>query len=172
METIKRLFFILFCVGAVGYFAFTSRGFGQTALDDQAKVLNDLQTINQKEIAAGQLAQKNGTVEAVKSYGKRLADDHRDLNAKILQYAKDHKIDLPFVVAPSVANLETAKGSDFNQKFLSEMIQGHEDTIKMVEAARDGSSDGQFKTFLNSVIPDLKRHQAQAQKLERKIGNG
>src|ERR1700710_490242 len=60
-----------------------------------ADVLGKLHESNQKEIAMGKMAEKNGKSKEVTSFGKTLVKDHSAADKKVLSLAKAEKIDLP-----------------------------------------------------------------------------
>lgn len=62
-------------------------GHGDSLQGDQAIVMR-LHRINQMEIKAGQLAQRNGSAAKVKSYGQQLVRDHQASDQKITQLAQ------------------------------------------------------------------------------------
>ena len=60
-----------------------------------ADVLGKLHESNQKEIAMGKMAQKNGKSKEVTTFGKTLVKDHTAADKKVLTLAKQEKVELP-----------------------------------------------------------------------------
>jgi putative membrane protein len=125
------------------------------------------------EIAAGKLAQEKGQSKDVKSFGKMLVTDHSAADKKVMQLAKDEKIDLPAAESmPSekMDTLKSAAGADFDKTFASDMLDDHKKDIAEVKEARDGTSDKKLKSLLNTTLPVLEKHRDTAQKLVDKLG--
>jgi putative membrane protein len=132
-----------------------------------ATVLGKLHQSDQKEIAAGKLAQKSGTSQQVKSYGKMLEKDHSAADKKVTALAKQEKIDLAAATPGGGASDMAAMASDpmFDTKFAQEMVQDHKKDIAEVTEARDATADPKLKKLLTELVPTLQKHEETAQKI-------
>jgi putative membrane protein len=140
---------------------------------DSAEVLSKLHHSNQMEVAAGKLAQEKGQSKDVKSFGKMLVTDHSAADKKVMQLAKDKKIDLsatPPMPPEKMDKLKSASGADFDREFASDMLDDHKKDIAEVREARDGTSDAKLKSLLVTTLPVLEKHRDTAQKLVDKLG--
>lgn len=142
-------------------------GAGAQAADapDTATVLGKLHKSNQKEIAAGKLAQKSGKSREVKAYGKMLEKDHGAADKKVAALAKQEKIDLG---APADADGDmSGMASDpmFDKKFAQDMLADHKKDIGEATDARDHTADAKLKKLLSDLLPTLQKHQDAAQKI-------
>lgn len=143
-----------------------------------ADVLMKLHHSNQKEIAMGKLAQKNGQSKGVKNYGKMLVKDHSAADKKVMALAKKHKVDLAAGDAPKhdmgdMGNM--GSGADFDSKFVQAMLDDHKRDIAEANAARDSTTDEKLKALLTGMVPTLQKHQDAAQALadaQQKTGGG
>ena len=129
-----------------------------------ADVLAKLHQSNQKEIAMGKLAQKNGQSKEVKNYGKTLVKDHSAADKKVLGLAKKQKIDLPADDAKH-GDMDLGTGADFDMKFAQMMLEDHKKDVAEATAARDSTTDDKLKTLLTGLVPTLQKHQDTAQAL-------
>jgi len=127
-----------------------------------ADVLGKLHESNQKEIAMGKMAQKNGKSKEVTSYGKMLVKDHSAADKKVLTLAKQEKIELP---APAAAKEDMPMGADFDTTFAKSMVDDHKKDIDEVTKARDTTSDEKLKKLLGEILPTLQKHEDTAQKI-------
>jgi len=153
------------------FFATTSlTAIAQTETPEAPKILHDLQVIDQKEIAVGQMAEENGSNADIKKYGKTLINDHKDLEVKIGKYAKQHKFELPPAKATDVSAFRGLTGQAFDRIFLSEMMKGHKEAIDMVDTTRSATSDLDLKKFLEKVGPSLHKHEKMAESLDKNLG--
>jgi putative membrane protein len=140
---------------------------------DRAQILGKLRSINQTEIRVGQLAEDRGATTEVKDYGRKIVTDHKKLDDDVTKFAGTYNVTIADI-QPSdedkttLDDLENSTGVDFDKKFLATMIKGHEDAINLVKTARSETKDAKFKNFLATVIPGLEKHEATAQKLEKK----
>jgi putative membrane protein len=132
-----------------------------------AEVLGDLHQSDQKEIQAGQIAQKDGQSKAVKDYGKMLVKDHTAADKKVAALAAKESVDLKASTpAPGANDMGTmASGPDFDKKFAQEMLDDHRKDIAKVTDARDNTSDPQLKKLLTDMLPTLEKHETTAEKI-------
>jgi putative membrane protein len=132
-----------------------------------AEVLGNLHQSDQKEIQAGQIAQKDGKSKAVKDYGKMLVRDHGAADDKVAALAQKENVDLVAATpAPGANDMGTmATGPDFDKKFAQEMLDDHRKAIAALTAARDNSADPQLRKLLTDLLPTLEKHAAAAEKI-------
>jgi len=130
-----------------------------------ADVLMKLHHSNQKEIAMGKLAQKNGQSKGVKNYGKKLVKDHTAADKKVMAMAKQQKVDLMAGEAPKHDMGDMGTGADFDAKFIQAMLDDHKRDIAEATAARDSTTDEKLKALLTGLVPTLQKHQDTAQAL-------
>jgi putative membrane protein len=135
------------------------------AAESTAEVLAKLHQSNQKEIAAGKLAQKSGKSAKVKDYGKLLVKDHGEADKKVLALAREEKIDLPAPAAPSHDMSAMAGDADFDLKFAQDMVADHKKDIEEVSTARDTTTDPKLKKLLTGLVPTLQKHLEVAQQI-------
>ena len=112
---------------------------------------------NYAEVSMGDLAQKNGQSESVKSFGKMLSTDHSAANQKAMDAAKTLSITAP--TGPNAkqrANydkMSKMSGADFDKMFATHMVADHQKDIadykkesKIKDAAGEYAS-GQINTL-------------------------
>jgi putative membrane protein len=109
----------------------------------------------------GDLAQKNGGSDDVKSFGKMLVDDHTASNTKTTSLAQSNGVTPP--TEPKAADkqkhdeLAKLSGAEFDREFAKAMVKGHEEAISKFEAASKGDDD--IAKFAQETLPKLQRHQ-------------
>ncbi|HEX3903344.1 MAG TPA: DUF4142 domain-containing protein [Polyangia bacterium] len=132
-----------------------------------ANVLGNLHEADQKEIQAGEIAQKDGKSQAVKDYGRMLVKDHTAADQKVAELAQRERVDLvASTPAPGPNDMGTmATGPDFDKKFAQEMLDDHRKNIAMVTEARDNTADPGLRRLLTDLLPTLKKHEAAAEKI-------
>jgi putative membrane protein len=170
MTNMKMMVRFSACVGAFVWCAGVANA---AAPPDTATVLGKLHQSNQKEIAAGKLAQKSGTSRQVKDYGKMLEKDHTAADKKVTALAKEEKSEL--VSATSGGGASDMNGMHgmsamaadpmFDAKFAQEMVDDHKRDIAEVTEARDATVDPKLKKLLTELLPTLQKHEETAQKI-------
>lgn len=132
-----------------------------------ADVLGHLHEANQKEIQAGEIAQKDGRSKAVKEYGKMLVKDHTAADKEVTDLAQSENVNLQSSTpAPGPNDMGTmASGRDFDKMFAQEMLDDHRKAIAAVTEALNNTADPQLRKLLAALLPALQRHEAAAEKI-------
>lgn len=133
---------------------------------ETATVLGKLHESNQREIAAGKLAEKSGKSKEVKDFGKMLQKDHTAADKKVTTLAKSEKIDLP-AATPAGMNDMSGMANDpmFDSRFAKDMVEDHKKDIAEVTEAHDQTADPKLKKLLGDILPVLHKHEETAQKI-------
>jgi len=123
---------------------------------------------NVAEVQMGQLAQKNGSSDEVKSFGRALEADHSQANTKATQVAQEMKVTPP--TGPNSkqkhAYDRAAKltGPNFDREFARHMIIDHkEDIVKYQKASK--SKDTAVASYASESLPTLQKHLQMAQSI-------
>jgi putative membrane protein len=164
---------------------------GRDALQGDNALLTKIHKINQMEIKAGQLAQRNSTTAKVKSYGQQLVRDHQAADQKITALAQRAGVTFPreqtdtapkynqgqradTLQAPDqeamqehgqLQRLGTLQGAQFDAEFANFMAQGHDKAIKMLERAQTQVQNAELRTLIQTTLPTLRVHLQVAQSL-------
>jgi putative membrane protein len=122
---------------------------------------------NLAEVQMGQLAQKNGTSDAVKQYGKMLEDDHGAANEKAMAAAKQMNVTAP--TAPTAKQkadydrMAKMTGAKFDQQFAKDMVKDHQKDLKAYQT--ESSKNDAAGQYAKETLPTLQKHLQQAQAL-------
>jgi len=123
---------------------------------------------NFAEISMGQLAQKKGASDGVRSFGQMLAQDHTAANEKAMALAKSQGVTLPTEAKPEAQKeldrLSKLNGKAFYENFAKYMVADHKKDIAEFEAQAKGSDD--VATFAKDTLPTLQKHLQTAQSLK------
>jgi putative membrane protein len=108
---------------ALVFFGTASLAFAKT----DKEFLSDAIQGNLGEISIGELAQKNGKSEGVRSFGKMLVQDHSAADDKAVRLAKVHDLTPPTepkAEAKQVHDkLAKLSGDDFDKEFAKAMVE-------------------------------------------------
>jgi putative membrane protein len=123
---------------------------------------------NYAEVSMGDLAQKNGQSDGVKSYGKMLSTDHAAANQKALDAAKSMAMTPP--TGPSAKQkadydkMSKMSGANFDKSFASHMIADHQKDLaeyKKESKAKDAAGE-----YASGQIDTLQKHLDAAKSLK------
>jgi putative membrane protein len=123
---------------------------------------------NFAEVSMGDLAQKNGQSDAVKSFGKMLSTDHAAANQKAMDAAKGMGMD-----APSEQNakqkadydkMSKMSGANFDKMFAKHMVADHQkDIAEYKKASKTKDAAGEYAS---GEIDTLQKHLDTAKSLK------
>ena len=141
--------------------------------DTDAAVVAHLHAVDQTEIMAGKLAQKNGTA-AGKAYGAMLVKDHTAFDAKLTALAKKHAIaTIPDDTTTTagekkdmddeMTKLKALTGSNFDKEFGNAMAPAHDK--ENTKADPTAIQDKDLAALVKALKPTLQAHADAARKL-------
>ena len=123
---------------------------------------------NYAEVSMGDLAQKNGQSDSVKSYGKMLSDDHAAANQKAMDAAKALGVNAP--TEPNTKQkadyekMSKMSGVDFDKMFAKHMVADHQkDIADYRKEAKVKDAAGEYAT---GQLDTLQKHLTTAESLK------
>jgi putative membrane protein len=124
---------------------------------------------NLAEIDLGRLALKHATSEDVKTFARRIVDDHTKANSELNKIADTKRIILAAETDKKhrtlMDRLLTLKGADFDHEFMKQMVNDHKEAVALFEREAKDGQDPQLRDFASKTLPTLREHL----KLARKI---
>jgi putative membrane protein len=137
-----------------------------SAKSDKAFLKDAIQG-NLGEVSLGQLAQKNGNSEGVRSFGQMLVQDHSASNQKATALAKKEGVTPPTEPKPEAKaeqdKLSKLSGDAFDKEFVNYMVKDHQKDIEEFEKQAKGSDE--VASFAKDTLPTLQKHLQTAQSL-------
>ena len=130
-------------------------------------VLGKIHHSNLKQIELGELAQRNGHSNEVKTFGRTLVDDSTASNQKVSALASAELIDLRSHTLP-VKPSETAgipTTGDFDTLIARIIFDESEEELTLESAARDDTGDDRLRALIDERIPLLRAHRDAAKKI-------
>jgi putative membrane protein len=156
---------LLVGAGLATALAFASPGYAQDKASQ--KFLKAAIEGNLAEVQMGQLAQKNGSSDGVKSFGRILEKDHSEANQKATAAASTLGVTPP--TAPNSKQkadfdrMAKLSGAAFDTAFAKHMVEDHKKDIKEYETeAKKKDAAG---NYANEALPTLRKHLEAAQGL-------
>jgi putative membrane protein len=144
-------------------------GTGQKARPDKAtqKFLTEAIEGNLAEVQMGQLAERDGNSDGVRSFGQMLDKDHTDLNQKATEVANSFGMTPP--TGPNTKQkvaydrMATQSGANFDRQFARDMVAGHKEAIREYE--REAKRNDAAGAYAKEALPTLRKHLETAQSL-------
>jgi putative membrane protein len=157
-------------------FAQTSQSKTQTTMKQSSdqKFVKEAAQGGLAEVELGKLAQDKGSSEQVKSFGKRMVDDHGKANDELQTLAKNKNITLPNDLdAKDKAlkdRLSKLSGAQFDRAYMSAMLRDHRKDISEFRTESNSGHDPDVKAFAAKTLPTLEDHLKLAQQTEKAVG--
>ncbi len=121
------------------------------------------------EVQLAGLGAKKADRADVKAFAEVLVTDHTRSNDELAKLATTKGVELSGVIEPSKAKvfqkLEKSSGTEFDKKFLAEMVSDHKMCVSNFEKASKEAKDTDVKAFANGLLPKLKAHLEKAKEL-------
>jgi putative membrane protein len=121
------------------------------------------------EIQAGRLAAEKAKSSEVREFASRLVADHGAASRQLEQIAQARGVQVPQSLPAdkqqALDSLQEKSGTEFDRAFAKEMVQGHEEAVRMFEQAAQNAADPEVKAFAARQLPKLREHLKLAQAL-------
>lgn len=121
------------------------------------------------EVQLGQLAVNKAATKPVKEFGKKMMDDHSQVNRELVQLGTRDGIQLPKRLdAKDEAlrqQLEKLHGDAFDRAYMEHMVQDHKHDIAAFEHEIQSGQNADAKEFANQTLPTLKKHLQAAEQI-------
>jgi putative membrane protein len=159
--------------GLAGALIVSSASLAQDKADQ--KFLKDAMEGNLAEVTMGELAQKNGGSDGVRSFGEMLQQDHSAANEKAESVAQ-----FMGMTPPTEPNrkqkadydkLSKPSGDKFDREFVNHMVMDHKKDIREYERAAKKKNDP-TGDYAGETLPTLRKHLDTAQSLMGNVGSG
>ena len=130
---------------------------------------------NLAETSMGDLAQKNGNSDGVRSFGRQLVTDHSAANQKLMSLASGMGVTPP--TEPSkkqksdMSMMMKMSGEAFDRAFAKHMVADHKKDISDYKKAAKMKND-QIAAYATETLPVLEKHLEMAQSLNKGMAKG
>jgi putative membrane protein len=128
------------------------------------------------EVKLGQLAQEKGANDSVKSFGKRMVDDHSKAGDKLKEVTLRENITLPTDISAkdqaTYDRLSKLNGAAFDRAYARDMVKDHETDVAAFQKEANTGRDDSLKGFASETLPTLQDHLKQAKEMMKSVGGG
>ena len=126
------------------------------------------------EVELGRLAQRKASDEEVKQFAAQMEQDHRQANDELRQIAESKGISMPASLDSAqnkkIANFKKESGSDFDRKYMADMVLEHEEDLKFFREASQNAADPEVKGFARKTEHNISEHLDLARKVATQVG--
>ncbi len=124
------------------------------------------------EVQLGTLAQERASSDDVKSFAKRMVDDHTKVGEDLAKVAQKKHVALPKEIdAKHKAlhdRLAKLSGKEFDRAYMDAMLADHREDVAAFQREAK-SSDADVRDFATRSLPTLEQHLASAQEIDRMV---
>lgn len=114
------------------------------------------------EVKLGQLAQQNGSSEAVKQFGQRMEQDHSAANSKLADVASKKGLTLPTTISTKdqaeYDRLAKMHGAAFDRAYMAMMVKDHQKDVADFQRESRMARDPELKHWISGTLPTLQDH--------------
>jgi putative membrane protein len=126
-----------------------------------------------KEAAQGGMEEK-GSNDTVKSFGKRMVEDHSKAGDKLKEVASRESITLPTDISAkdqaTYDRLAKLNGAAFDRAYARDMVKDHETDVAAFQKEANAGKDDSLKSFASETLPTLQDHLKQAKDMMKTVG--
>ena len=155
-------------IGALAL-AFTGSAWAQ----DATALLNKANQMNYEEIETAKMAhEKAGDNQAMLTYADTIKADHEANEESVSALSRQKSVKLEGTNTEKVDKnpMKDLKGGAFNEAYLADQVQGHEEALREFEGARGQfKGDPDMELYVQQTVPVLQAHLKMAENLKKYV---
>ena len=125
------------------------------------------------EVELGNLAQQKAQSEAVKDFGRRMVEDHKKANDRLVSLAKEAGIAVPDELDQEHKamrdRLQAMNDVEFDLAYLQGQVADHQKAAQLLEYEIGSGQQVDLKTFAAETLPVVLAHLRNAQELQAEM---
>ena len=152
----------------------TSSASGDKLSQSDERMLKQIAEANLAEISAGKMAQDKAQSDEVKSFAKKMVDDHTKALDDLKQLAQSKGVTLPSEPDKQhmamEKKLQALSGEKFDKQYLQQAgDRAHKETHRLLQRASSRAEDSDLKNYASKVIATVESHQQMAKDTSRNL---
>jgi putative membrane protein len=120
-------------------------------------------------LQAARLARQKGQSADVKEFAAAMEAEHAEAADRLKHFAQQKGVQvrdsLESQDAAKLAKLQSLQGAEFDRAYSQEMVQTHQEAVKLFEAAASSAPETDVQAYAQSQLPMLRKHLRMAQSL-------
>jgi putative membrane protein len=122
------------------------------------------------EVELGKVVAQRATTAEAKQFAQQMVTDHTKANNELKALAAKKDIKLPASLGDDQKKVYdevlTEKGAKLDQKYVSEMVDDHEEDVKEFQEASTKAGDPEVKALAAKTLPMLQMHLTMIKKIQ------
>src|SRR5215203_5870745 len=114
------------------------------------------------EVMLSNLALQKTQNEQVRSFAQQMVTDHTAANSELATLAASKNVTLPTDVdskhRSAMDKLNGMSGTDFDKAYMKQMVNDHQDAVKLFSRESERGNDADTKAFAAKMLPALQGH--------------
>jgi putative membrane protein len=143
-------------------------------LSQDSKLIFQMASSNIMEVRLGQMAQQKATNAAVKQFGQQMATDHTNLENQLTGLVSKNGTNFQPAMSKEneaeVSRLEKLSGAQFDQQYMTAMIQHHQQDISTLQSQSQSAKSAEARQIIAASLPVLQQHLTLATQVGGQVG--
>ncbi len=143
-------------------------------LSQDSKLIFQMASSNIMEVRLGQMAQQKATNAAVKQFGQQMATDHTNLENQLTGLVSKNGTNFQPAMSKEneaeVSRLEKLSGAQFDQQYMTSMIQHHQQDISTLQSQSQSAKSAEARQMISASLPVLQQHLTLATQVGGQVG--
>ena len=143
-------------------------------LSQDSKLIFQMASSNIMEVRLGQMAQQKASNAAVKQFGQQMATDHTNLENQLTGLVSKNGTNFQPAMSKEneaeVSRLEKLSGAQFDQQYMTSMIQHHQQDISTLQSQSQSAKSGEARQMITASLPVLQQHLTMATQVGGQVG--
>jgi len=125
------------------------------------------------EVDLGALAAGRAASDGVKTFARRMVEDHTEANRKLKEIAEGANVTLPDAVDPDQArmkaDLEKLQGAEFDSAYMQGQVTNHQKTVQLLTWQIGSGQNAELQKFAAQTLPTVMAHLEMARMLQARL---
>ncbi|HSJ76390.1 MAG TPA: DUF4142 domain-containing protein, partial [Gemmatimonadales bacterium] len=143
-------------------------------MSQDSKLIFQMASSNIMEVRLGQMAQQKASNAAVKQFGQQMATDHTNLENQLTGLVSKNGTNFQPAMSKEnqaeVSQLEKLSGAQFDQQYMTSMIQHHQQDISTLQSQGQSAKSAEARQMIAASIPVLQQHLTMATQVGGQVG--
>ena len=139
-----------------------------------AAAMKQLAQANVNEIEGGKAAAAKAQNPQVKQFAEKMVTDHQQMLNDLQKLAQSKGVSLPqsgsLKDKAAMKMMERASGSDFDKKYMEQMVKDHQKDAKETQDLASKAKDPEFKSAVQKAHAKIQEHLQLAQRIASQRG--
>jgi putative membrane protein len=143
-------------------------------LSQDSKLIFQMASSNIMEVRLGQMAQQKASNASVKQFGQQMVTDHTNLENQLTGLVSKNNTNFQPAMSKEneaeVSRLEKLSGAQFDQQYMTSMIQHHQQDISTLQSQGQSAKSGEARQMIAAALPVLQQHLSLATQVGGQVG--